>query len=597
MSLWKLSAGTACVIGKKQIKTDVLPTTAYIMLGEKCRNNCRFCAQSRDSSARADMLSRVTWPEFSGQEAAAAVGAAFAAGQLKRACLQVTKGERSWQTSVEALAALTRTSSVPVCISTDIETVAQAQELIARGADCVSVALDTATAKLYQEVKGGQWLQRWELLKNCAAALPGRVSTHLIVGLGETEQEMISTIATCRDNGIRVGLFAFTPVRGTAWADKQPPAVGHYRRVQLAHYLLKQGYGREIFQYRDGRLTGIALPSEELAAAVAGGKAFETSGCTGCNRPYYNERPGGVMYNYPRPLTPIEVRQALADCQLFLGRKEAMKWRVINSGIGRAADNMAVDEAIIRAHAAGQVPPTLRFYGWQPAAISLGYFQKALAEVDVAECRRQGIEVVRRLTGGRAVLHDAELTYSLVVSETHPLVPPTITGSYRFFCQGLLDGLRALGIDAQMSIPRAAYGQTRRRPASAACFDAPSHYEVIYQGRKLVGSAQVRKGGIILQHGSILLRFNPEQMASLLTLPDQQVKAAVAEMLAKRAVSVVEAANRDIGWEEACQAMAAAFGPALGVELVTDSLTQAEMETARELAAKKYSQDSWNLRR
>lgn len=321
MNLWKLSAGTACVVGKKQLKTDVLPTTAYIMLGEKCRNGCLFCAQSRDSSARADMLSRVTWPEFPGQEAAQAVGQAFAAGQLKRACLQVVKGSQSWQTSVDALAALTQASSVPVCVSTDVETVAQAKELLDRGADRISIALDAATPHLYHEVKGGQWSRRWRLLTDCAAELPGRISTHLIVGLGETEEEMIMAIANCIDKGIGVGLFAFTPVRGTAWADKQSPQIGHYRRVQVAHYLLKQGYSRDIFHYQAGILSGLDLSPQKLAMIVADGKAFETSGCPGCNRPYYNERPGGVMYNYPRSLTPDEVSQALTESGLWEGEE------------------------------------------------------------------------------------------------------------------------------------------------------------------------------------------------------------------------------------------------------------------------------------
>ena len=274
-----------------------------------------------------------------------------------------------------------------------------------------------------------------------------------------------------------------------------------------------------------------------------------------------------------------------------------MKWRVINSGIGRAADNMAVDEAMLKAHAAGQVPPTIRFYGWQPAAVSIGYFQKAATEVDMSECRRQGIDVVRRLTGGHAVLHDAELTYSLVVSEMNPLVPHTITASYRFFSQGLLDGLKALGIEAQMSMPKAAYSQTKRRHASAACFDAPSHYEVTFGGRKLIGSAQVRKDGVILQHGSILLQFDPKQVASLLNLPTPEAKNTVAGMLGKRAISLAEAANREISWEEACQAIQTAFGPALGVELVADGLTQAEQKMVQELAVTKYMQDTWNLLR
>ncbi|WP_425059198.1 Octanoyltransferase LipM [Sporomusa carbonis] len=274
-----------------------------------------------------------------------------------------------------------------------------------------------------------------------------------------------------------------------------------------------------------------------------------------------------------------------------------MKWRVINSGLDSAANNMAVDEAMLQAHARGQTPPTLRLYGWKPAAVSLGYFQKAKAEVDIEECRRQGIDVVRRLTGGRAVLHDAELTYSVVVREDHPLIPATITASYRYFSEGLLAGLKRLGIDASLSMPRAAYGRTKRQQASAACFDAPSHYEITVQGRKLAGSAQVRKNGVILQHGSILLAFDPGRVAALLNLPSPAMKEAVAAMLAKRAVSVTEIAGREITRDEACQAMLAAFGPALGVELEPGRLSEQEVAAAAELAAARYSRDSWNLLR
>ncbi|WP_371374573.1 biotin/lipoate A/B protein ligase family protein [Sporomusa aerivorans] len=274
-----------------------------------------------------------------------------------------------------------------------------------------------------------------------------------------------------------------------------------------------------------------------------------------------------------------------------------MKWRVVTSGIGSAAYNMAVDEAILKAHAAGKVPPTIRFYGWNPPAVSLGYFQKAQAEVDISACQRRGIAVVRRLTGGRAVLHDHEFTYSIVVSEKQPLIPPTITASYRFFCQGLLAGLETLGIAAEMSVPVAAYGQSKRRPASAACFDAPSHYEITHHGRKLIGSAQVRKDGVILQHGSLLLRFVPGQVASLLNLPSDEARDLVAGMLARRATSLYDAARREVSWQEACKAMQAAFGPALGVELEPDGLCAEEQASVRELAAAKYSQDSWNLLR
>lgn len=317
MNIWKLSAGTAAVIGKKQMKLEVSPTTAYIMLGEKCRNNCSFCAQSQRSTARSDMLSRVIWPEVNGDEAVEGIAAAFRTGRLKRVCLQVVKNSDSRQTSFAALKALTAKSAVPVCISSNIDSVEQAKELLACGAERVSIALDAATPEIFRQVKNDSWEQRWTLLSDCAKDLPGQISTHLIVGLGETEEEMVSTIINCIAKGISVGLFAFTPLKGTAWADKKPPSIDHYRRIQIAFYLIKKGVDYSRFIYREGQLANFGLPANKLAALLTDGKAFETSGCEDCNRPYYNERPGGIMYNYPRQLTREEVGWAIKECKII----------------------------------------------------------------------------------------------------------------------------------------------------------------------------------------------------------------------------------------------------------------------------------------
>lgn len=275
-----------------------------------------------------------------------------------------------------------------------------------------------------------------------------------------------------------------------------------------------------------------------------------------------------------------------------------MKWRFIDTGPADAAANMAIDEAIMLAHGAGEAPPTLRVYGWRPPAVSIGYFQRATDEIDVAECRRLGIDVVRRLTGGRAVLHDAELTYSLVISAADPAVPQTITASYRYFSEGLLAALAKLGVAAQMSMPRAAYGQrVKASGGSAACFDAPSHYEIIHQGRKLVGSAQVRKNGVILQHGSILLSFNAGLVAAVLQQPSAELRQAMAGMLAAKATSLEEILGRAVTWREAADALAAAFGPALGLDLEQDELTAEEVAAAGSLATEKYGHDGWNMMR
>lgn len=277
-----------------------------------------------------------------------------------------------------------------------------------------------------------------------------------------------------------------------------------------------------------------------------------------------------------------------------------MMWRVVNSGINHAAMNMAIDEAIMVAHSLGEVSPTLRFYGWQPAAVSLGYFQREATAIDRSECERLGIDIVRRLTGGRAVLHEAELTYSIVVQEREPFIPPTISASYRFFSKGLLAGLKHLGIHAQMNMPREVYSQShepRHSSSSSACFDAPSHYEITYEGRKLVGSAQVRRQGVILQHGSILLAFSPERMAAVLGFHSPEKKQRMIEILTRRATSLEEIVGRSIGWQEVYDAMLETFGSAVGVDLKQGCLTEKEVETSKQLAASKYNQSSWNRMR
>jgi biotin synthase len=319
MTRWKLSAGTACVIGKQKSKTDALPTTAYIMLGEGCQNHCKFCAQSQDSEARADLLSRVTWPAFSDQEAVSAIAGAHLDGQVRRACLQVVQNPDSREATMKALQLLRSQSAIPVCVSSHIETVEQARELVAGGAERICIALDAATPAIYKQVKGSDWHDRWLLLQECAQQLPGRVTTHLIVGLGETETEMVEVMAACIQQGITVGLFAFTPVRGTVWSERLPPPIEQYRRLQIAHCLLKGGYGREAIICCQGRIAGFKVEEEGLQTLLADGSAFQTSGCDDCNRPYYNERPGGVMYNYPRQLTAAEVVQAIAECGIMGG--------------------------------------------------------------------------------------------------------------------------------------------------------------------------------------------------------------------------------------------------------------------------------------
>ncbi len=330
----RVSAGTAHVLGLKKSRVDALPTTAYLMTDGKCLRDCGFCPQSRSSTARVDLLSRVTWPGFAEETACAALRG----NALKRICLQVV-GTPDWQEQVgsfmEKLQGPDRNSRdfnnhgesnrrlPPVCIACHPRNLSEVREIFGLGAERLGIALDAATPRLYSMVKGGSWQRIYELLVEAAREFPGRISTHLIVGLGETEAEMVEVMNRLIQEGVTIGLFAFTPVKGTALEGHPRPSLGTYRRIQAARWLLLQGVdpGKFTFDGR-GRLAGFGLPREELRGNLAGGAAFQTSGCPDCNRPFYNESPGGVIYNYPRPLADAEAARALDELGLDGGSDE-----------------------------------------------------------------------------------------------------------------------------------------------------------------------------------------------------------------------------------------------------------------------------------
>lgn len=306
----RCSIGTAKVLGLKSIKVDALPTTAYLMAGEKCRFNCAFCAQARESTSRADLLSRVSWPLFSWELVARGIGIQ-ADGGLQRICFQVVQDQEALQEVQGWVQDLSRHTQLPICVSAGPKSLDEVEKLLALGVDHVSIALDAATAAVFDRVKDGSWEQRYALLVQGAQRFPGHLATHLIVGLGESEEEMICLLQDLQDHNITIALFAFTPVRGTRLENAAPPAVAHYRRVQAAHYLIRNGLARVAqFSFAEGKLTGFGFEQETLRELIGDGEAFRTSGCSGCNRPYYNETPGEELYNYPRPLEPAEMEQA-----------------------------------------------------------------------------------------------------------------------------------------------------------------------------------------------------------------------------------------------------------------------------------------------
>ncbi|HBW37429.1 radical SAM protein [Desulfosporosinus sp. BICA1-9] len=306
----RCSIGTANVLGLKKVKADALPTTAYLMVGERCRFDCAFCAQARNSSARADLLSRVSWPKFAGQEVVKGLAFPEAQTVLQRVCFQVVQDKVALEETKQWVKVVRNHSDLPICVSAGPRTLEEVQELLDLGVDHISIALDAATAEIYAQTKDGSWVERFTLLSEAAERFPGHLATHLIVGLGENEEEMVRCLQTLYDRGITVALFAFTPVKGTRLEGIKPPEMAHYRRIQVAHDLIRQGLARvDQFHFGEGKVLDFNLSIDELQK-TRGGEPFQTSGCKGCNRPYYNEKPGEELYNYPRALIRDEVEIA-----------------------------------------------------------------------------------------------------------------------------------------------------------------------------------------------------------------------------------------------------------------------------------------------
>jgi lipoyl(octanoyl) transferase len=243
---------------------------------------------------------------------------------------------------------------------------------------------------------------------------------------------------------------------------------------------------------------------------------------------------------------------------------------------------MAVDEVLLDGVADGSAPPTLRFYQWAPPCLSLGYFQ-AFEVVDVAGCRSLGVDVVRRPTGGRAILHDRELTYSVALPLKLLGDDGGVLPSYHRLSLALERGLRRLGAPVMLAPETAAHPALNHGPV---CFDRPSAHEILLDGRKLVGSAQIRRATAILQHGSILIEPRIDRLLACLRLPDGSVGRIEDGIAGLDEVG-------DFEPSKIASALADAFAEEFGASLVPSGLRPDERRTAQALAASKYQTVTW----
>lgn len=266
-------------------------------------------------------------------------------------------------------------------------------------------------------------------------------------------------------------------------------------------------------------------------------------------------------------------------------------WRLLMSPPLDGATNMAIDEAMAEAAAAGEAPPTLRFYQWVPPCLSLGRNQP-LAEVDRAACAVRGYDVVRRPTGGRSILHTDELTYSVTGPAGEPRLAGGVLDAYLRLAEALQLGLERLGLPVEK-----APGSTRTGPdVSAACFEVPSAYEITVAGKKLIGSAQSRRQGWVLQHGSLPLYGDITRVVECLHLPAPGERAALREILATRATTLAKVMPQPPSFDEVVQVMIEAFQETLNIDLVPEALNPAEDARVTRLLASHYRSEAWTAR-
>lgn len=256
-------------------------------------------------------------------------------------------------------------------------------------------------------------------------------------------------------------------------------------------------------------------------------------------------------------------------------------WRLLKLETRNAFMNMAIDEAVLKARIAGIVPNTLRFYRWKPSAVSIGRFQRFSDEVHVENCRRQGVDIVRRITGGGAVYHDyeGEITYSVVVSEKD-VGSKDMVSAYNTICKGLIEAAKNLGVNADFNP-----GNPKHCP------------NITINERKFSGSAQSRKKGVLLQHGTFLMQTALEKMFTFLRVPWAESLEDVLRVAQRRLTSIELELKSSISTEKAYGALIRGFQKALKTELIEEDFTDYEMNLAKELCREKYATDDWNLMR
>lgn len=314
----RVSIGSASVLGLYESnRFKELPKTCYLMTYKEghCTANCGFCPQAREAESSIELLSRVSWPIFSFKEVLTKLKYLPPNKRFKRICIQTLNYYQNFQDLIEIISHIKENCEIPISVAIPPMPKEKLEQLRRFGVERVGIALDAATRDIFEKIKGKEvkssysWETHFQNLKDALEIFPeGLVTTHLIVGLGESAKEILELISDLHKLKIKVSLFAFMPIKGTKLESLRRPELISFRKIQLGRYLLINELKKlnDITFNNKGEVIKFNLNKRDLWNIVSDTDAFLTSGCSGCNRPYYTSRPSGPTYNYPRNLTNNE---------------------------------------------------------------------------------------------------------------------------------------------------------------------------------------------------------------------------------------------------------------------------------------------------
>jgi len=293
IKILRVSYATAIEMNLKKGKINADNYTAYILIGEKCMYNCSFCSKAQESDSKADLLSRVKWPKITLEEFVNN----FNANKFKRICIQVVSSSDYWA-ELDYVLNFLKDKNIKVSVSIRPKNIEEVRFLFKKYlVDTVGIALDAANEKLFREIKGGSFKYLEDFLIAISKEFPGKIATHIIVGLGESDEDIVDTLLKMNKYGIIVSLFVFTPIKGTKLESYSSPSLERYRKIQYVHYIIEHfNVTKDIFSF-DSNGNIMKFPQFEINNE----EAMKTSGCSWCTRPFYNEKPGKKLYNVPIP--------------------------------------------------------------------------------------------------------------------------------------------------------------------------------------------------------------------------------------------------------------------------------------------------------